>query len=91
MFQLIGRNAASLIFDLQLHPQCAVHLRQQSRAYINDAIALWHGIKRIQEQVQENLFDLLAIKGKKGQLGRQGCVESNASMRCRGRHEAEAG
>ena len=48
MLQVVRGNAASLVLDLQLYPGCAAGLRQHARADLNHAVAVGHGIERIQ-------------------------------------------
>lgn len=62
MFQVIGRDTASFVLDLQLHPRWVAGLRQKMRMDLNDPVAVRHRIQGIQQQIQQDLLDLLSIK-----------------------------
>ena len=90
MLEMFGRNAAALVLDLQLNPGRAAALRYRSRVDADVAMTCGHGVDGIQEKIQQDLFDLLAIEQEKGQIRRQKGLQFNTAPRCCGRDEADA-
>jgi len=68
MFEVVGCDTASFVLDLQLHTGRPARLRQEARLNPNDSIAVRHRIQSIQQQIQQDLFDLLTIKRKRREL-----------------------
>ena len=81
VLEMIGRDTTSFILDLQLYPWGAAGLGQESRMNPNDAVAIGHCIQSIQEQIQQHLFDLLAIEQEQRKLRRQVRLNLNSPMR----------
>lgn len=66
MLQMLEGNSTAFVFDLQLYPGCAAGPGQQSGVKTNSTVARGHRIERIQQQIQQDLFDLLAVEKEKG-------------------------
>lgn len=49
VLEVIGRDTASFVLDLQLHPGRPACLRQEARMDSNEAVAVGHRIQSIQQ------------------------------------------
>ena len=81
VLQVVGRDTASFVLDLQLHPWRPACLREEARMDSYEAVAIGHRIQRIQQQIQQDLLELLTIKREERELRGQECLYLNAPMR----------
>lgn len=68
VLEMIGRDSASFVLDVQLHPRWVTPFRQETRMNPNNAVAIGHCIQSIQQQIQQHLFNLLAIEQEQREL-----------------------
>jgi hypothetical protein len=61
VFEVGGRNTLSRILDFDLDPDMASRPCEPVRLDPEEATSLPDGIHRVQQQIQQDLFDLLSV------------------------------
>ena len=91
MLQVVGRNALSIVLDLNTHMGVAIRLVSKSSPDDYFPAAFVEGIQGVEKEVDHDLFDLLAVDQNTRQMLGQFSPQLNATAGCIEGNEGQTG